>query len=95
MRNEIPGLLTSREIRETINLKPGGEVVIGVTTTIPAESKDEEGAADEEEARKRKRGGTKKWRGASIKVNLFTLSAPCSPLISQTFAGSATQERCQ
>ena len=43
MRNEIPGLLTSSEIRET-NLKPAGEVVIGVTTTIPVESKDEEGA---------------------------------------------------
>ena len=51
MRNEIPGLLTSSEIRET-NLKPAGEVVIGVTTTIPVESKDEEGAADEEEARR-------------------------------------------
>ena len=74
MRNEIPGLRTSSEIHETINLKPAGEVVIEVATTI-TESKDEEGGV--EEAKRRGRGGTNERRGDSIKVNSFTLSAPC------------------
>ena len=64
MRNEIPGLRTSSEIHETINLKPAGEVVIGVATTIPAESKDEE-EGEEEEAKRRQRGGEEgRRRGA-------------------------------
>ena len=64
MRNEIPGLRTSSEIHETINLKPAGEVVIGVATTIPAESKDEEEGQEEEAKRRRKGGEEGRRRGA-------------------------------
>ena len=53
MRNKIPGLLTSSKIHETINLKPAGDVVIRITTTKQAKSRDEDGGGGEEEARRR------------------------------------------
>ena len=57
MRNKIPGLLTSSKIHETINLKPAGDVVMEITNTKQAKSKDEDGGGGEEEARRRRLGG--------------------------------------